>query len=140
MNEAGRKHRSSPAHDVPSRLRLDLDRLAAKESELTLSLETVLADEHFNPKQFAQLLEERSSAAQQQFSLILKWMDQLDRRVSKVESRLADLASQASDQGEAFRMMCSVLKEIEDPYGFGVSLDERILGDAGHLTTDDQED
>ncbi len=77
---------------------------------------------------------------QPDFSQILRWIDQLDRRVSQVESRLADLANQASDQGEAFRMMCSVIKNIEDPYGFGVSLDERILGDAGHATTDEQED
>ena len=26
-------------------------------------------------------------------------------------------------------MMCSVIQEIDDPYGFGLSLDERVLGD-----------
>ncbi len=140
MNEDGKHRRASPAHAVPSRLRSDLERLADKESELTMSLETALLDEHLNQKQFARLLEERSSAAQQKFSAVLKWMDQFDRRVSKVESRLADLASQASDQGDAFRMMCSVLKEIEDPYGFGVSLDEWILDDTGDVSTEEQED
>lgn len=140
MNETGKKHRSSPAHDFPSRLRLDLDRVAVKESELTLSLEAVLADEHPDQQQIAQLLEARSSAAQQKFSLILKWMDQIDRRVSKVESRVADLARQTSDQGEAFHTLYSVLKEIEDPYGFGASLDEWILGDAGDEPTEDEEE
>jgi hypothetical protein len=77
----------------------------------------------------AQLLQARSPAAQQKLSHILRWMDQLDRRVSQVESSLRDLAGRSSEQDESIRMMCSVLKEIDDPYGCGQSLDERIFGD-----------
>ena len=33
--------------------------------------------------------------------------------------------------------MCSVIQEIDDPYGFGLSLDERILGETAQGPSDD---
>ena len=72
-------------------------------------------------------------------TLIFHWMGQLDRRIGQIESRVSGLATRASDQQEALRMMCSVIQEIDDPYGFGQSLDERILGEAAHGPAEEQD-
>ena len=85
----------------------------------------------------AQFLNTRSSAKQQKLSQILRWLGEIDSRVNELESRLSQLANHASDQDQKLSMMCSVLKEIDDPYGFGRSLDERILGDAENGVTDE---
>jgi hypothetical protein len=37
-------------------------------------------------------------------------------------------------------MICSVLKDIDDPCGFGRSLDERILGDADNSLSEEPDD
>jgi hypothetical protein len=85
----------------------------------------------------ALLLQGRSQAEQQKLALVLRRIDQIDRRVSQIESTLRGLTGQVSEQGDAIRMMCSVLKEFDDPYGFGQSLDERVFGDA-ELSPDDE--
>jgi hypothetical protein len=88
-------------------------------------------------KLLSQLLHAPASVAQQKLSQIFRWLDQIDSRVNELESRLSDLANHASDQDEKLSMVCSVLKEIDDPYGFGRSLDERTLGDAENGVTDE---
>jgi hypothetical protein len=88
----------------------------------------------------AQLLKAPSPAAQQKLSQIFRWLDQIDSRVNEIESRLSELANHAADQDEKLSMMCSVLKEIDDPYGFGRTLDERILGDAENGSNDEPDD
>jgi hypothetical protein len=88
-------------------------------------------------KLLSQLLQAPSSVAQQKLAQIFRWLDQIDSRVNELESRLSDLANHASDQDEKLSMVCSVLKEIDDPYGFGRSLDERALGDAENGVIDE---
>ena len=44
-------------------------------------------------KLLAQLLDTRSSAAQQKLSQIFRWLDQIDSRVNQLESRLSELAN-----------------------------------------------
>jgi hypothetical protein len=88
----------------------------------------------------AQLLQARSLVPQQKLSSFFRWMDQLDRRMSQIESSLSDLANRSSTQDEAIRMMCSVLKEMDDPYGFGQGLDERIFGEAAKEPADERDE
>jgi hypothetical protein len=88
-------------------------------------------------KLLAQLVHASSSVGQQKLAQIFRWLDQIDSRVNELESRLSLLANHAAAQDEKLSMMCSVLKEIDDPYGFGRSLDERILGDAENGVTDE---
>ena len=47
------------------------------------------------------------------------------------------MIKRASDHDEALRIVCALLKEIDDPYGFGESLDERIFGEAAHGPADE---
>jgi hypothetical protein len=93
-----------------------------------------------NEIMIAQLLQGPPAAADQKLSKILRWLDQIDSRVNELESRISELASRARDQDEKLNMMCSVLKEIDDPYGFGRTLDERILGDAETGSDDEPDD
>ena len=65
---------------------------------------------------------------------IARWMMRLDRRMRQVESRLAALAGQAADQQEAIGMICTILRDLDDPYGFGLSLDERLARDGSDRT------
>jgi hypothetical protein len=71
----------------------------------------------------------RSEAIERRQAQAMAWMKRLDRRLRHVESRLAELAAQAADQHEATRMICAILRDLDDPYGFGVSLDERLVRD-----------
>jgi hypothetical protein len=88
----------------------------------------------------AKLLEDRSPDAVRELGQIFRWMSQLDRRVCKIEATLEDLANQASDQDHKLSILCTVLKELDDPYGFGRSLDERVFGDADSDFADDSND
>ena len=66
-------------------------------------------------------------------------MERMNQRLGRVESCLKSLSSQAADQEEALRMICEVLKGFDDPYGFGQSLDDLIIGDAPDRTFDGEE-
>jgi hypothetical protein len=129
MSELGEKDGGSPGPEESRGIRSQLARLARREAALAHGLESVLASGSFDGKEFARLLAGQWSTIEHRLVWTLRWMDQLDQRMSHVESRLSTLTGQASDQEEALRMMCSVLRDLDDPYGFGVSLDERIMGD-----------
>jgi hypothetical protein len=80
-----------------------------------------------NETQLAALLAGPSPDAKRELSNLLRWMHQLDRRMRTIESSLSDLANRASHQDETLNMVCAVLKDLDDPFGFGRSLDDRIL-------------
>lgn len=62
----------------------------------------------------------------------------MKRRASDVEFRLADLARESSRHEESLRMICTILKDLDDPYGFGVSLDERLAYEGPDWTPDEE--
>lgn len=53
-------------------------------------------------------------------------IDQLSRRLVEQERRSAELGAMVDRQRETVRLLCHVIKELDDPYGLGESLDERI--------------
>jgi hypothetical protein len=130
MNRAAKKFASLPLGEGSRALRTELENLTRQEAALASTLETALAGDQLDEKSVAQLLRARCSATREGITLILQWIDHFDRRIGQIESRVSSLANRASDQQEALRLMCSVIQEIDDPYGFGQSLDERILGEA----------
>jgi hypothetical protein len=138
MNDAAEKTVRPAFRDTNRAIREGLAQHVRLEAELASSLQTALADELLDEKSVARLLEARCSATREGMKLIFRWLGQLEHRMSQTESRVAQLASRASDHDESLRMVCSVLKEIDDPYGFGLSLDERILDEAAHGPADDQ--
>ncbi|MHB1559189.1 MAG: hypothetical protein ACYC61_17180 [Isosphaeraceae bacterium] len=69
---------------------------------------------------------------------LVAWVARLDRRLRRVEARLMALAGQAGEQGASIRMICTILKDLDDPYGFGASLDERLGLDPSDGTPDEE--
>jgi PIN domain nuclease of toxin-antitoxin system len=132
MNSAADMPVGLPSRQGSRAIAVELERLERQEADLASSLESALAVAHPDARSLARLLQARSSATREGITLVFHWMVQLDLRISRIESRMARLATRSADQQEALRMMCSVLKEMDDPYGLGLSLDERILGEAEH--------
>ncbi len=139
MSSSAEKSTGLAERDGTRGLRDELERFARQEAELASSIEIALAGNHLDEKSVAQRLRARCSATRDGLTLLFEWMDQLDRRIRQIDSRLSGLATRASDQQEALRMMCSVIQEIDDPYGFGLSLDERILGETAQGPSDEWE-
>ena len=139
MNSAAKKPAGLPFHQGPRAHSRRVRKLVREEAELASSVETALAGEHVDERSFARLLRARCSATRQGITLIFNWMSQLDRRISQLESHVSGLANRAANQEDTMRMMCSMLEELDDPYGFGQSLDERVLGEAAHGPADEQD-
>jgi hypothetical protein len=107
------------------------------EAKLVRGLQRALADGRLDMdtvgdldlKELAGRLASRSEAMEQRQARISRWMLRLNRRLRRVESRLAVVAGRAADQQEAIRMICSILQDRDDPDGFGLSLDERLAYD-----------
>jgi hypothetical protein len=137
VNSAAEVSTGSSVHAGPHALRAGLEQLAHQEAELASSIETALAGGQFDEKSIAQLLRARSSATREGITFIFQCIDQLERRIRQIETRVSDLATRASDQQEALRMMCTVIQELDDPYGFGLSLDERVLGESAQDSSDE---
>lgn len=82
--------------------------------------------------------EERGEPIEQRPEQFAAWMARLDRRLRRVEAQLTALAGQAGEQGASIRMICTILRDLDDPYGFGPSLDERLGLDPSDGTHDEE--
>jgi hypothetical protein len=130
----------SPSCAESSRLRVELDELAQRGSDLARILDNVLASEQHDADGFARLITCRSTIADHRLALLVLWMTQLDGRLSRLENQLDRLSIEVGGHEEALKLLCEVLKELDDPYGYGLSLDERIAGEARDGFLDDRED
>jgi hypothetical protein len=113
------------------------DHLNETEANLVRGLERALADGrldmatfgHIDLNGLARRLAARSEAPEPSDARPDRWMRQLSRRLRRVESRLAALASQAAAQQESIAMICTILKARHDPYGAGLGADGRLARD-----------
>jgi hypothetical protein len=109
----------------------ELKELARREAELTEGLEAILARETpAGDGSIGRIVARRLSITDRRLELLACWMVLIDTRVGRVESRLRDLKGDVSSHEEALKLLCEVVKQMDDPYGFGLSLDERIAGEA----------
>jgi hypothetical protein len=69
-----------------------------------------------------------SVGAEERAEALSRRIDLLVRRLDRVTSRVDEIARQVAGHEDALKIVCLLLKQIDDPYGFGESLDERILG------------
>jgi hypothetical protein len=91
-----------------------------------------------DPERLARHLAARCELIERRHVQLAALMKRLDRRLRQVESRLTALANQAADQQESTRMICAILKDLDDPYGFGLSLDERLARDESDWAPDEE--
>ncbi len=121
-NEAGPRHLAGPE----------------AEADLTLSLDNAIQSGTVDLRPVVQFLAARVWEAERQVARLARRLDGMKRRVSELESELSRVAGRSSAHADSIRMICTVLKELDDPYGFGTSLDERLAYDEADLTTEDE--
>jgi phage shock protein A len=144
MNEPPKKVDGSSTSEGQSEIEADPDHLAEIEAKLVQGLQRALADGrldvetfgHLDVNEFARRLASRSRATERRHARISQWMTRLDRRMRQVESCLVALTRRMADQQESIRMICATLQDLDDPYGFGLSLDERIACDRSDESSD----
>lgn len=112
--------------------------LAGPEADLTLSLDNAIQNGTVDLRPVVQFLAARVWEAERQLGRLARRMDGMKRRVSELEFELSRVAGRSSAHADSIRMICTVLKELDDPYGFGTSLDERLAYDEADLTTEDE--
>jgi septal ring factor EnvC (AmiA/AmiB activator) len=139
MNGPGVNGRDAKLRESPAGVEITQLQSTSQDDGLARSLTEALGGGQVDPKQLVQFLAKRLAETERQLTQLGESLGRMNRRVSQVESRLKSLSNQAVDQEESLRMMCEVLKGLDDPYGFGQSLDERVIGDAPDRTFDGDE-
>ncbi len=71
----------------------------------------------------------RASLAEERIELLVRWVDLLSRRLARSERQGRRVTGQLHRHEEALDLMAIALRELDDPYGLGEHLDERIAGD-----------
>jgi hypothetical protein len=114
------------------------DRLDPRQESPALAVLAAVESGHVDLKAAVLFLASRLSEAERRLVHLGRSIDRMRRRTSDVESRLAGLARESSRHEESLRMICAVLKDLDDPYGFGMSLDERLAYDEADRTTEEE--
>ncbi len=114
------------------------DRLDRPEADRASELLAALQGGQMGAETAVRLLASRLMEAEGRLAQLGRSMDRMKRRLGDVESRLAGLENRSSEHGESLRMMCAILEDLDDPYGFGHSLDEQIAYDGPDWTTDEE--
>jgi hypothetical protein len=146
MNKSLDNDHCSPARADQARNEAEPDHLAELEARLVQGLQRALADGRLDLatigsidlEELARRLASRSGVMDRRHARVVAWMKRVDRRLSRVEARVDALTNQAADQQESTRMICAILKDLDDPYGLGVSLDERLARDESERTSDEE--
>lgn len=136
MSELVNTRSESPPPGGPRRFRNTLDQLARQESDLEHAVQQALAADAVEPKTLATLLAKQSSIANRRLTLLTQWVSALDRQIGELGTDSETHSEQIVEHEHALRMVCDMLKDMDDPYGFGLSLDERIAGNGGEPFAD----
>jgi chromosome segregation ATPase len=139
MNGPGENGRDAKLREGPAGVEIKQLQSTSQDDGLARSLMEALGAGQVDPKDVVQFLAKRLAETEREVTQLGESMGRMSRRVSQVESRLKSISNQAADQEESLRMMCEVLKSLDDPFGFGQSLDERVIGDAPDRTFDGEE-
>lgn len=68
----------------------------------------------------------RASLANERIGTLTQLVERLETRLVQTESRLLDAEKRVAQHETCLRMVAVALKELNDPYGFGESVDDRI--------------
>jgi hypothetical protein len=114
--------------------------LARRNARLTRALERVLDRDQLNAREFATLLARRQSVADERLALLECWVIRLAHRLAGIESCATGLDQKLDEHETSLHLICDILKELDDPYGFGLSLDEQIAEEGSGWASDDLDD
>jgi hypothetical protein len=93
MSNSAEKSTGLAGREGSCGLRAELETFARQEADLASRIETALAGDRLDEKSVAQLLRARSSATRDGLTLLFQRMDQLERRIGQIESRVSGLAT-----------------------------------------------
>ncbi len=114
------------------------DRLNPRQDSPALAILAAVESGHLDLKAAVLFLASRLSEAEGRLAHLDRSIHRMKRRASDVESRLAGLARESSQHEESLRMICTLLKDLDDPYGFGTSLDERLAYDEADRAAEEE--
>ncbi|MHB1556637.1 MAG: hypothetical protein ACYC61_04040 [Isosphaeraceae bacterium] len=137
MDEPRKQDRVSPVQADQEGNEAGPRRLTEQGGSLTVSLTGAIENGTIDLRPVVQFLAARVWETERQLARLGRRMERIKRRVSELESELSRVADRSSQQEESIRMMCEVLKELDDPYGFGTSLDERLAYDEADRATEE---
>jgi hypothetical protein len=127
MNQPGSgAQRAAPLEDPGDEL-TNPEHASSLEDDLSGMLQHAIDGDCLDLKQAVHSLVRRVSATEQRLGRLEPLAEEFSCK-SAPESRLTELAGRVRELEEAIQMMCTLLKELDDPYGFGLSLDERLAG------------
>jgi hypothetical protein len=138
-NRTGKNGRDAKRCEAAAVTEINDAQLTRRDDSLARGVSAALGRGQVDPKDAVQFLENRLAEAERNLAELGRSMDRMNRRFSQMQSQLKCLSIQASDHEEALRMMCEVLRDLDDPYGFGQSLDERIIDDGTDRTSEWEE-
>jgi hypothetical protein len=104
----------------------------------TLHIESGLESGRTELRDIVLQLSSRLARAEGQLMRLGRAGDLLSRRVDDAASRLNELAGRSREHADAIHMICSILKDLDDPYGFGASLDEWLAYESPERTQEDE--
>lgn len=123
----------------PNGSRAHLEELDRRDAGLAQTIEGLLGREDLDVRELAVLLAGRMSIANRRLTVLSHWVSRLTNRLGELESRSERLSRKAGDHEDSLLMICQVLKDLDDPYGFGLSLDERIAEDGPSRSSGEME-
>ena len=125
--------------DHPKVSRAGTDAAGQVADGLARTIAEVLNCDQREARELVTLATQRSPVADRRLTLLARSVVRLARRLREAESRTRKLAARVDDHEKSLRMVCEILKQLDDPYGFGLSLDDRIGDDDPELSSSEDE-
>jgi hypothetical protein len=113
--------------------RRELDDLERQDAELARTCQLLSSRDGQGWGELFALMTSRSMIANRRIALLTQWMNCVTTSVMELERGSHRAESQSERQEKLLQLLCEAWNELDDPYGFGVSLDERIAGDDENL-------
>lgn len=119
--------------------RAGFDDCAPQADGLARTIAEIVDCDHGDAKELVALASQRLPIADRRLGLLARSVVRLARRVREVETHSRELASQVDSHEQSLRMICEILKQLDDPYGFGLSLDDRIADEDSDVSSSERD-
>jgi hypothetical protein len=108
------------------------------EYALARALERDLEAGSVDLRQAVRWLARSSTAAVRRVARLERFKQGLIERDCQAAARLEEIAARVAELERAINVICTLLKEIDDPYGLGQSLDERLALDGADHSAEEE--
>jgi hypothetical protein len=130
MNETQGNDPSPAARHDPGGIEPGPARVPRQEAHPTMGLEAAVESGQVDLKAVVLFLACRLTDAEVELARLGRSMNRVNRRLGVLQSRMSQVESQSFEHQQSLQMVCAILRDLDDPYGFGLSVDERLAYDA----------